>query len=209
MFAASWRHSFEKFKEMVANETDLKIKTLRSNNRGEFTSNEFWNYFEEHGIKGKFSIARTPQQNGVVERKNKIVEEMARTMLNDSKINDVFWVQVVHIVVHILNRGLLRNKSDQTPYGIWKGRPENVKHFRVFGSKCYIKKEDNKSGKFDSQVDEGIFVGYSWNNKAYICYNLGLKRIVERINLKFDESSLLKTYKEKKNPYMLDDKMNI
>ena len=81
--------------------------------------------------------------------------------------------------------------------------PTNFKHFRVFRSKCYIKREDNKSGKFDSQVDEGIFVGYSWNNKAYKCYNLILKRIVESINVKTDESSSIKTKKERRNPYLL------
>ena len=156
---------FKTFKEMVENETDLKIKTLRSDNGGEFTSNELWNYCEEHGIKRKSSVARTPQQNGVVEWKNKVVEEMVRTMLNDSKLSDKFWVHEVHIDVHILNRGLLKIKSDETPYGIWKGIPTNVKHFRVFEGKCYIKRQENKSGKFDSRVDVGIFVGYSWNSK--------------------------------------------
>ena len=74
-----------------------------------------------------------------------------------------------------MNREYLINNSDQTPYGLWKGILANVKHFRVFGSKCYIKREDNKIGKFESWVDEGIFVGYSWNRKAYRCYNLRLK----------------------------------
>ena len=168
---------FTIFKEMVENETELKIKTLRSDNGGEFTSIELWNYCEEHGIKRKFSVAITPPQNNVVEWKNRTVEEMARTMLNDSKLNDVFWVQAVHTIVHILNRGLLRNKSYQTPYGLWKERPTNVKHFRVFGSKCYIKTEDNKSGKFDSWEED-------W---------------------KTDESSLLKTKKEWINTDILED----
>ena len=80
------------FKEMVENKTELKIKTLRSDNGDEFTSNKIWNYFEEQGIKRHFSTPKTPQQNGVIERKNRIVEEMARTMLNDSKLGDVLWV---------------------------------------------------------------------------------------------------------------------
>ena len=88
-------------------------------------------------------------------------------------------------------------------------KTENVKHFKVFGSKCYIKGEDNKSRKFESQVDEGIFVRYSWNSKAYRCYNLGLKRIVERINVKIDESSLLNTKKERRNPDILEDRIDI
>jgi transposase InsO family protein len=86
------------FKELVENETDLKIKCLRSHNGGEFTSNEFKEFYEEHGIKIQFSIAITPQQNGVAERKNRTVQEMARTMLNDSKLSDIFWGQVVHTI---------------------------------------------------------------------------------------------------------------
>ena len=96
---------------MVENKIDLKIKTLRSDKGGEFNSNECWNYCQEHGIKMKFSIDRTPQQNGHVEWKNRTIKEIDKTMLNDSKLNDIFWVQVVCIVVHILNKGLLISKS--------------------------------------------------------------------------------------------------
>jgi hypothetical protein len=116
------------------------------------------------------------------------VQEMARTMLKDSKLKDVFWVQAIHTTVHIQNRGMLRNNSDKTPYDIWKGRPTNVKHFRVFGSKFYIKREDGKIGKFDSRVDKGILVGYSRKRKAYKCFNLRLNRIVESINVTIDET---------------------
>jgi len=103
---------------------------------------------------------------------------MARTMLKYFKLGDIFWVQAVHTTIHILNRGMLRSNNDKTPYELWKGRPTNIKHFRVFGIKCYIKREDNKVGKFDSRFDEGILVGHSRKNKAYKCYNLRLKKIV-------------------------------
>jgi transposase InsO family protein len=82
---------------------DSKIKCLRSDNGGEFTSNEFMDYCSRHGIKRKFFVARTPQQNGVVERKNRTVQEMAQTMLMDSKLTDIFWTHVVHTIVHIQN----------------------------------------------------------------------------------------------------------
>ena len=177
----------------------MKIKFLRLDNGGEFTSNEFMDFCEERGIKIQFSTTRTPQQNGVVERKDKTVQEMARTMLNDSKLSDIFWGQAMHTNVHILNKWLIRSNSDKTPYELWKGRSANVKHFSVFGSKCYIKREDKKIGKFDSHVDKGIFVGYSCKIKAYKCYNLILKKIVESINVKFYETDLLKTKKERRN----------
>jgi transposase InsO family protein len=140
---------FRVFKELVENETNLKIKCLRLDNGGDFTSNEFRDFCEEHGIKKQFLIARTPQQIGVVERKNKIVQGMTRTMLNDSKLSDIFWGQVVHTTIHILNKGLIISNSDKIPYELWKERPTNANHFRVFGSKCYIKREDIKIGKFD------------------------------------------------------------
>jgi transposase InsO family protein len=154
--------AFEKFKiykEMVENEMDSKIKCLRSNNGGEFTSNEFMDYCSGHGIKMQFFVSKTPQQNGVVERKNRTIQEMARTMLMDSKLIDIFWTQVVHTRFHIQNRVMLRNNTDKTPYELWKGRPTNVKHFRVFGSKCYIKREDGRMGKFDSCGDKGVLLG--------------------------------------------------
>ena len=79
---------FRIYKELVKNETNLKIKCLRSDNGGEFTSKVFQQYCDENGIKRKFSTTTTPQQNGVAERKNRTVQEMARTMLNDSKLDD-------------------------------------------------------------------------------------------------------------------------
>jgi hypothetical protein len=112
---------------------------------------------------------------------------MAQTMLMDSKLTNIFWKHAVHTVVHIQNRVMLRKNINKTPYEIWKGRPTNVKHLRVFGRKCYIKREDGKMGKFESRVDKGLFVGYSSTMKAYTCYNLILNKVVERINVAIHE----------------------
>jgi hypothetical protein len=193
--------NFKVYKEMVENEMDSKIKCLRSGNGGEFTSKEFMDYCIRHGIKRKFFVARTPQQNGVVERKNKTVQEMARTMLMDSKLTDIFWTQEMHIEVHIQNRLMLIKNTNKTPYELWKGRPTNVKHFRVFGSKCYIKREDDRMGKFDSHVDKGVLVGYSSTRKEYKCYNLRLNKVVERINVTIDETGR-QELKEEENESM-------
>jgi transposase InsO family protein len=180
--------NFKIYKEMVENEMDSRIKCLRSDNGGEFTSKEFMDYCNNHGIKRQFSITTTPQQNGVVERKNKTVQEMARTMIMDSKLIDIFWTQVFHTIVHIQNRVILRNNTNKTPHELWKRRPANVKHFRVFGSKCYIKREDGRMGKFESRVYKGILVGYSSTRKAYKCYNIRLNKVVENINITIDET---------------------
>jgi hypothetical protein len=94
----------------------------------------------------------------------------------------------MHTIFHIQNKVILRNNTDKTPYELWKGRPKNVKHFRVYGSKCYIKREDSRMGKFDSHGDKGVFVGYSSTRKAYKCYNLRLNKFVESINVIIDET---------------------
>ena len=111
-------------------------------------------YCNSHGIQRQFFVSRTPQHNGVVERKNRTVQEMAQTMIMDSKLTDIFWTHAVHTAVHIQNRVILRNNTDKTPYKLWEGRRTNVKHFIVFGSKCYIKREDDRMGKFKSCVEK-------------------------------------------------------
>jgi hypothetical protein len=130
-----------------------------------------------------------------------ITQEMARTMLMDSKLTDIFWTHAVHTSIHIQNIVILRNNTDKTPCELWKGRPTNVKHFRVFGSKCYIKREDGKIGKFDSRVDKGVIVGYSSTRKAYKCYNMRLNKVVESINITIDETGRPES-KEEENESM-------
>jgi hypothetical protein len=113
-------------------------------------------------------------------------------MLMDSKLTDVFWTRAMHTTFHIQNRIMLRNNSDKTPYKLWKRIPANVKHFKVFGSKCYIKRKDGR-------MDKGVLVGYSNTRKAYKCYNLRLNKVVESINVIVDETSGRKLKEEKES----------
>ena len=124
---------------------------------------------------------------------------MARTMLMDSKLTDIFWTQEVHTTIHIQNKVILRKSANKTPYELWKGRPTNVKHFRVFGRKCYIKREDGRMGNFESHVDKGVLVGYSSTRKEYKCYNLILNKFVESINLTIDETCRPESKEENDN----------
>ena len=85
----------------------------------------------------------------------------------------------MHTVVHIQNRVMLKKNTDKTPYELWKGRPANVNHFRVFGRKCYIKREDVRMVKFESHVEKGVLVGYSSTIKEYKCYNVRLNNFLK------------------------------
>ena len=92
-------------------------------------------------------------------------------MLNEAKLSNSFWREAVYTAVYIFNRGKLIVNKDNTPYELWYGRPAPVKYFKVFGSSCYIKINEDDHGKFDSRTDEGIFLGYSSTNvsiKGYI-----------------------------------------
>jgi hypothetical protein len=113
-------------------------------------------------------------------------------MLKDSKLSDIFRAQVVHTTFHILNKVILISNNDKTPYELWKGISSNVKHFRLFGRKCYIKRKDGRLAKFDSQVDKGILVGYSSKRKSYKCFSPRLNRIVEIMNVTIDETNAWK-----------------
>jgi hypothetical protein len=131
---------------------------------------------------------KTPQQNGVVERKNKTVHGMARTMLNEAKILDTFWREAINRTIYILNRVKIKVNNEKTPYKLWKGRPTTVKCFKLFGRKCYIKINEDNLAKFYCKIDEGIFLGYAFGSKAYKCYNKRLLKVVYSIDAREDES---------------------
>jgi hypothetical protein len=150
-------------------------------------SSDFKEFCDKHGIKREYTIPGTPQQNGVVERQNRIVQQMSRSMMNEKNIGQTYWVEAIHTTFHILNESHLRPHSDKTPYELWHGRPASIKHFKVFGSKCYIKNNNENLGKYDDKVDEGIFLGYATKSKGYICYNKRLHKLVDCIDIKVDE----------------------
>jgi hypothetical protein len=108
-------------------------------------------------------------------------------MMNESNISQTYWVKSIHTAVHILNKYHLKPQSDKTPCELWFGRPASIKHFKVFGSKCCIKNNDENIGKYDVRDDEGIFLGYATNSKGYRCYNKRLHELIDCIDIKVDE----------------------
>jgi hypothetical protein len=167
---------FKVFKALTENQIGKRLKEVRSDRGGEFSSGNFKEFCDKNGIKREYTIPRTPQQNRVVERQNRSVQQMARSMMNEKNIPQTYWVEAIHTAVHILNKAHLRPHSDMTPYELWFGRPASIKHFKVFGSTCYIKSND-----------EGIFLGYATNSKGYRCYNKRLHKLVDCIDVKVDE----------------------
>ena len=119
------------------------------------------------GISQEFFAPITSQQNGVEERKNRVIQEMARAMLYNKNVARNLWREAVNTACHTVNRVYFRPSTKKTPYELWKGRKSNVKYFRIFGSTCFILKDRENVRKFDSRSDEGIFLSYSSPSKAY------------------------------------------
>jgi hypothetical protein len=111
---------------------------------------------------------------------------MARSMMNEKNIGQTYWVEAIHTTFHVFNKAHVRPQSDKTPYELWFGRLASIKHFKVFGSKCYIKNNDENLGKYDDRDDEGIFLGYATKSKGYRCYNKRLHKMVDCIDVKVD-----------------------
>ncbi|GJV40369.1 retrovirus-related pol polyprotein from transposon TNT 1-94 [Tanacetum coccineum] len=149
---------------------------------------QFGEFCNANGITHNFSAPRTPQSNGVVERKNRTLQEMSRTMLNEQSLPQKFWCNAVDTSTYILNRILIRTILGKTPYEILRGRKPTLDYFRVFGSKCFILNTKDYLTKFDPKSYEGVFLGYSQNSKAYIILNKHTRKIEESLNVTFDET---------------------
>ncbi|GJR34762.1 ribonuclease H-like domain-containing protein [Tanacetum coccineum] len=138
-------------------------------------------FYEKKGIKKEFSVARTPQQNGVAERRNKTLIEAARTMLADSKLPTTFWVKVVHTACYVQNRVLVVKPHNKTPYELFRGRTPTLSFMRPFGCHVTILNTLDYLGKFDGKPDEGFFVGYSLNSKAFKVYNIRTREVQKKV----------------------------
>nr|GEU70191.1 hypothetical protein [Tanacetum cinerariifolium] len=141
-----------------------KVKTIRSDNGTEFKNNELIEFCGLKGIKREYSNARTSQQNGVAERKNKTLIKAARTMV------------------------LVTNPQNKTPYELLTGKQPIISYLRPF--RCYVTilNTINQLGKFDGKSDLGFLVGYSLNSKAFRVYNLETKRVEENLHVNFLEN---------------------
>jgi transposase InsO family protein len=174
---------FRTLSTQVQREKNSGIVRIRSDYGREFENAKFSDYCSSEGIKHEFSSPITPQQNGVVERKNRTIQESARVMLHAKSLPYHFWAEAMNTACYIHNRVTLRKGTSATLYELWKDRKPTVKHFHVFGSKCYILAYIEQRRKLDPKSDEGIFLGYSTNSKAYRVYNSKTKVVMESINV--------------------------
>ncbi|GJU53084.1 putative ribonuclease H-like domain-containing protein [Tanacetum coccineum] len=148
------------FIKEIENLVDKKVKIIRCDNGTEFKNKVMDDFCREKGIRREYSVARTPQQNGVAERRNRTLIEAARTMLADSKLPTTFWAEAVSTACYVQNRVLVVKPHNKTPYELFRG-------------------------KFDGKSDECFFVGYSLSSKAFRVYNTRTKKVEENLHIRF------------------------
>jgi transposase InsO family protein len=191
---------FKTFVRRTENEFEQKLKKVRSDNGIEFKNTNVEEFCDEKGIKHELLTTYTPEKNGVVERENRTLIEMARSILDEYKFSDSFWVEAINTTCHASNRLYCRRFFNKTSYELLNGRKPNIFYFHVFGCKCYILRKGSWLSKFQNKCDEGFVLGYSSNSKAYRVYSKSKRFVEEAYDVQFDET--MGSQDEKEN---LDD----
>ncbi|GJU01869.1 putative ribonuclease H-like domain-containing protein [Tanacetum coccineum] len=164
---------------------------VRTDNGTEFKNQVLQEYFKSVGISHQASSVCTPQQNGVVERRNRTLVEAARTMLIFSRAPLFLWAEAIATACYTQNRSIIHRRFDKTPYELINGRKLDISFLHVFGALCYPKNDREDIGKLGAKGDIGFFIGYSANSCAYRVYNRRTKKIMETMNVTFDELSAM------------------
>ncbi|GJV04413.1 putative ribonuclease H-like domain-containing protein [Tanacetum coccineum] len=155
------------FVNQVQRNLKASILTIQTDNGTEFKNKKLRSFYAKLGIVHKTSIARTPQQNGVVERRNRTLVKAARTMLIFSKASEFLWAEAISSACFTQNRSIVHTRHNKTPYELIRGRKPNVQYFHVFGSLCYPTNDRDDLGKMKPKADIGIFVGYSKSSRGF------------------------------------------
>ncbi|KAI3681162.1 hypothetical protein L6452_35946 [Arctium lappa] len=173
----------------IENQTNQKVKVIRSDNGTKFKNLDLNTFCEEKGIERQYSAPWTPQQNGVAERRNRTLIEAARSLLADSKLPITFWAEAVNTACYVQNRVLVVKPKNKTPYDILNKIKPFIGFFKPFGCPCTILNTKTHLGKFDSKSDDGFLVGYSSQSKAYRVFNSSSRIIEESDNVKCNENT--------------------
>nr|GFB67003.1 integrase, catalytic region, zinc finger, CCHC-type, peptidase aspartic, catalytic [Tanacetum cinerariifolium] len=163
------------------------VRYVHTNNGTEFVNHTLTEYYERIGIFHQKTVLRTPQQNGVVERRNHTLVVAAQTMLIFSKALMFLWAKAMATACYTQNRSLIYTRHHKTPYELVHNKKSNLTFFKVFGALCYPTNDSKDLGKLQPTADTRIFVGYAPSRKGYRIYNKITQRIMETIHVQFDE----------------------
>jgi hypothetical protein len=201
---------FQEFKAEIENLTNKKIKTLRTDNGGEYTSKEFVAFCKSPGIRRELTIPHNPQQNGVAKRKNRSIKETVKALLNDQGLSMFLWGEAAMTAIYVQNRSPYRILKDMTPEEAFSGKKPNVENLRIFGCLIYSHIPKDKRNKLEPSGKKGIFVGYSDSSKAYRIHIPEQHKIEVSRDVTFHEKmafkkSIEETIEEKENEEPIEE----
>ncbi|KAG8486393.1 hypothetical protein CXB51_019730 [Gossypium anomalum] len=179
---------FIEFKAMVEKQSGHFIKILRTDRGGEYTSKLFESFCKKHEIIHQLTTVYTPQQNGVAERKNRTILDMARNMVKGKYLPRTFWAEAVQYAVYLLNRCLTKSVKYKTPNEAWSNQKLGVGHLKIFRCVVYAHVADQTRKKLDDKGVKCIFIGYEKRSKAYRLYNPLTKKVIISRDVEFDEA---------------------
>jgi len=178
----------KEYLEQAEAETGERANYFCSDGGGEYGSTALQDYFKSKGIHHEMTNAYTPQENGVSERMNHTLVEMARAMLFDAGLPNTYWGDAILYATHVLNRVPTRAIADRlTPHEVFTGNRPSVAHLRIFGCKAHVHVPDEKHCKLDAKSVECTFLGFAESRKAYVCVHCASGRIFESRDVVFDE----------------------
>nr|GEW67318.1 retrovirus-related Pol polyprotein from transposon TNT 1-94 [Tanacetum cinerariifolium] len=164
---------------------------IRTDNDTKFKNQVLKEFSDSVGISHLMSYVRTPQQNRVVEQGNRTLVEAARTMLIFSRAPLFLWAEAIATACFTQNRSIIHRRFNNTAYELINGRKLDISFLHVFGALWYPKNDRKDIGKLGAKGDIGFFIGYSADSCAYRIYNRRTKKIMETMNVSFDELSAM------------------
>lgn len=195
---------FVEFKALIEKQTGKEIKTLRTDNGGEYMSNVFDLFLKKHGIKHETTVAHTPQQNGVAERMNRTLTEKAKCFLFDADLPKTYWAEAINMAAYVVNRmpcRKLMKREKRAPEEYFSNKKCDLSDLKLFGSKVMVLKAKATRSKFDENSTKMMFVGYDDCVKGYRCVNVKTKKMTVARNVKFFEYES----KKKSNVHYCDE----
>jgi transposase InsO family protein len=182
--------SFKKFEARASLQSGCPVVRLRTDGGGEYTGADFEAFLAARGIQHEFSAPYTPEQNGVAERKNRTLVEMARCLLRAAKLPVSFWAEAVSFANYVTNCLPTSAVPDMTPQEAWSGEKPNLSHLRTFGCRAFAHVPKNLRSKLDSKAKACLYLGPSFNSPAHRLLDLETNRLITSRDVIFDESVL-------------------
>ncbi|SGY12337.1 BQ5605_C072g12892 [Microbotryum silenes-dioicae] len=179
--------AFKSWLAKVERSSSRKLLAVRSDNGGEFLSNEFSSFLEEQGITRQLSIPDTPQQNGVAERANRSITEGVRSMLHQSGLSHALWAEALATYVYVKNRSPHSANSGVTPHTRWHGSKPSAGHLRVFGCRAWKAATTEARSKLDPRGIPLVFVGYDLESKGYRLFDPATRQVFKSRSVTFFE----------------------